>query len=255
MANINYIEKHLKTFTVKMHKHACWEIVYVTDGCGKFELEDGSAYPYQKGDVICIPPDLFHKNVSDSGFKNLHLTIEDFQFQSDRPILLKKNENTKSLAKIMEIAYKYLHMLPLSSALNFSLSNAIVSFLEYLLRPDQLSPVTQTLVSVIINNYTDVNFNLDTAYEKVSYSKEYARKIFLKDLHITPTKFLINKRIELAKQLLSDRKSNSYNIREIAESCGFPDQLYFSRIFKKETGVAPTDYKVNSLENNKIFDR
>lgn len=115
--------------------------------------------------------------------------------------------------------------------------------------------MSQTISKIIINNYTDHDFELDSVYIDLPYCKEHARKLFLTDYKVTPAKFLTNKRIELAKQLLSERKNSKYSIKEISESCGFFDQLYFSRIFKKETGVAPKDYKVSALNNNKIFDK
>ena len=68
MAIVNYIEKHLKTFTVKQHKHLFWEVIYVTEGKGVFTFETGESLAYQKGQVICIPPNLQHYNSSSIGF-------------------------------------------------------------------------------------------------------------------------------------------------------------------------------------------
>lgn len=253
MANINYIERHLKTYTVSSHKHNYWEIIYVTEGNGQLEIPSGAIYPYSKGNIICIPPNLTHKNISPSGFKNLHLTIEGLQLHYDQPIVLLSNENTKDFARLLEMCYKYFHLLPIEHEINFALSNAVVCHLTYLISNKKISPVSQTISKIIINNYTNPDFDLDSVYKDLPYCKEHARKVFLMDYKITPTKFLINKRIELAKQLLSERKSSKDSIQEISKSCGFYDQLYFSRIFKKITGIAPKDYKISALDNNKIF--
>lgn len=255
MANINYIERHLKTFTVNAHKHDHWEIIYVTEGNGELELSSGESYPYSKGNILCIPPDLVHKNVSSVGFKNLHLTIDGLQLTSDKPIILLSSENTKDFARLLDMCYKYFHLLPIEHEFNFALSNAVVSLLTYLVNNNKISPVSQTIGKRIINNYTDPSFELDSVYEDIPYAKEYARKIFIIDYKVSPAKFLTNKRIELAKQLLSERKTSNYSIKEIAESCGFFDQLYFSRVFKKETGIAPKDFKLSALDNNKIFNK
>lgn len=253
MANINYIEKHLRTYTVNAHKHKHWEIIYVTDGSGQLEISTGEFYPYSKGNILCIPPDLIHKNVSECGFKNLHLTIEGLQLNFNKPIVLSKSENTKDFTRLLEMCYKYFHLLPPDHEMNFALSNAVVNLLTYLVSNSRISPVSQIISKTIINNYTDPDFDLNDVYKDLPYCKEYARKVFLTDYKVTPAKFLTNKRIELAKQLLSERKINKYSIKEISESCGFFDQLYFSRIFKKETGIAPKDYKVKAINNNKIF--
>ncbi|MBO5889227.1 MAG: cupin domain-containing protein [Clostridia bacterium] len=78
MAIINYIEKHLKTFTVKSHSHTFWEIIYVTNGSGVIKTEDKDVVEYTKGDTVCIPPNVRHTNISTAGFKNIHFTIEDW---------------------------------------------------------------------------------------------------------------------------------------------------------------------------------
>ena len=53
----------------------------------------------------------------------------------------------------------------------------------------------------------------------------------------------VNKlRIESSKSLLL---SSDLNISEIASTTGFFDINYFSRIFKKYTGISPTDYRKN----------
>ena len=71
---------------------------------------------------------------------------------------------------------------------------------------------------------------------------------------MSPLTYLMEKRIDCAKQLLLRRNNNdsNYSIKEIAEMCGFSDPLYFSRYFKKITGVPPKEYKLTILENNKI---
>jgi YesN/AraC family two-component response regulator len=51
-------------------------------------------------------------------------------------------------------------------------------------------------------------------------------------------------RIDRAKELLA---TTDMSIREIAEAVGYADQNYFSRMFRKFTGLSPSSYK---LENN-----
>ncbi|MBO5889228.1 MAG: helix-turn-helix transcriptional regulator [Clostridia bacterium] len=113
---------------------------------------------------------------------------------------------------------------------------------------------SQVIVNEIINSYTDVNFDLDKAYNLVPLSKEHVRKLFIKEHGISPTKFLSQKRLSLAKQLLSRKEDGYLRINEIAFSCGFNDPAYFCRIFKKETGVNPQQYKLKLLKSNKIFE-
>ena len=56
----------------------------------------------------------------------------------------------------------------------------------------------------------------------------------------TPINYRISKQIEVAKGLLADM---DINISTVSELCGFSDPLYFSRQFKKHTGLSPTQYR------------
>lgn len=57
---------------------------------------------------------------------------------------------------------------------------------------------------------------------------------------LTPQQFIIQMRINRAKELLA---YSSFNISEIASVVGYDDQFYFSRIFKKMTGMSPSAYQ------------
>ncbi len=254
MAIVNYIEKHLKTFTVKQHKHLFWEIIYVTEGKGVFTFETGESLAYQKGQVICIPPNLQHYNSSSIGFKNIHLTIEAWNPNVNKPILIESSSYTKDLYTLMELAYKYFHLSATQSELLLSLTRSIVASLDFLIKSSPVSKITQPIQEAIINNYTDCDFSLDSAYDSIPYSREYIRKIFIKEHGVSPLMYLMEKRIDCAKQLLIRRNNDDsdYTIKEIAEMSGFSDPLYFSRYFKKITGVSPKEYKLTMLENNKI---
>ena len=56
----------------------------------------------------------------------------------------------------------------------------------------------------------------------------------------TPTQYLLSLRISNAQSLL---ESTSCNVTEIAEIVGYNNPLYFSRLFKKQCGVSPTEFR------------
>lgn len=60
---------------------------------------------------------------------------------------------------------------------------------------------------------------------------------------VTPADFLKEARMKRAQQLL---KQSSRSINDIAYACGFSDPKYFSKCFKTEVGVSPSDYRSNS---------
>lgn len=68
----------------------------------------------------------------------------------------------------------------------------------------------------------------------------YISKIFTKFKGTSPAKYIIQLRIEKAKELLLDPR---WLNKEIAEIVGYDDPSYFSRIFKRETGLYPSEFR------------
>lgn len=56
-------------------------------------------------------------------------------------------------------------------------------------------------------------------------------------------------RVRLAMQLLQDKE---LNITEISERCGFADSNYFGRLFKKQTEMTPTEFRMIKNENKDV---
>ncbi len=106
--------------------------------------------------------------------------------------------------------------------------------------PDQ---VVEMLKEYLIHNYnTDINLNLIAG--SINYSPSYLTKIFYQKYSTTPTKYIISLRMQKAQSLLTHNPELS--IRQIGEIVGYHDQGYFSRIFKKQIGVSPFDFRENT---------
>lgn len=75
--------------------------------------------------------------------------------------------------------------------------------------------------------------------EQTNLSTSHFHRLFKHTFGISPLQYLLTLRIERAKPLCS---SGAYTVQEVAEQVGFDDAYYFSRVFKKVTGLSPTDY-------------
>ncbi len=64
--------------------------------------------------------------------------------------------------------------------------------------------------------------------------------LFTKSVGMPPQKYLTAVRMKNAKRYLAE---SDMTVAEIAERCGYPDSMYFSRIFKKHSGLPPTEYR------------
>ena len=88
-------------------------------------------------------------------------------------------------------------------------------------------------------NYT-LNITLKDISEHVCLSPNYISSIFNKEMQISIPEYINEIRIEKSKELLLGTYLKAY---EIAEKIGFVENTYFTKIFKKNTGVSPKEFR------------
>jgi AraC-like DNA-binding protein len=81
---------------------------------------------------------------------------------------------------------------------------------------------------------------LEKIAEKSHLSPNYFHRLFTRMFGVTPYHYMMQQRMETAKQLLS---TTSLNIKEVAGNTGFDNEFYFSRVFKKQMGLNPSEYR------------
>ena len=95
------------------------------------------------------------------------------------------------------------------------------------------------VVSWVQQHYREP-LSLEDAAAHLSISKEYFCRIFKKYTGQTPMQFIVSLRINNAQLLL---ETTEYSINQIASIVGYDNQLYFSRLFHKQKGFSPTQYR------------
>ena len=128
----------------------------------------------------------------------------------------------------------------------FTLKNISIlySILYKLQEKTSINPIVNQAVRIIEENYQSCDLTISLISEKCNISSCYLRRLFLSSLGISPKQYIINTRINHAKQLLL---TNHYTISEVAEKCGFASVYHFSRAFKESTGLTPKKFTYNSL--------
>ena len=91
----------------------------------------------------------------------------------------------------------------------------------------------------IASNYSK-DLILDDVSKELQISPYYFSKLFKKRTGSTFIEYLTNVRIERAKELL---RNTNKSMKEICLEVGYSDANYFSRTFKKNVGVTPSEYK------------
>lgn len=99
-------------------------------------------------------------------------------------------------------------------------------------------------IKVYIEEHLAESLTLTTISRLVNYNESYISKLFKQLTGMGLSEYISNERIQKARQLLS---STTEPMQSIASSIGFDTAQYFSIVFKKTTGVSPSEYRRSHL--------
>ena len=136
--------------------------------------------------------------------------------------------------------HKIIHlnkMQELISLIHLFIEDVIRSIKEY--RINNSKYVMKKAIEYIHANY-DKKISLEDIASYINLSKHYVSYLFKKEAGTNISHYINEVRIEKAKEIIVQRE---YKIKEIYERVGFSDQQYFSKTFKKSTGMTVTQYR------------
>ena len=241
MNDIIFVGRHPLMRSVSRHAHESWEFIYCTYGAGTLELDDGRI-PYKVGDVLIIPPMVPHANLSETGFKNLHINMNQPALSVKRATLISDDGN-HFLLDAFTAAFFHFHSDRVErNALLSAYGNLISCYLSSYQTAHSCPDIVRDIERAIIHSYPDCDFELGAYLRSLPFSEDYLRKLFHQEFGVTPHKYLIDKRLHAAAELLANSAYSNSSIASIAATCGFREPLYFSKMFKKKFGVAPSFY-------------
>ena len=106
------------------------------------------------------------------------------------------------------------------------------------------------MMSFIQENYVE-KLTLEQIADAASISTRECLRCFRESIRQSPTDYLIEYRVQVAKKLL---ETTNLSITEIALRCGFNSNSYFTKIFHRSCGKTPNAYRkeLQSLEKSVI---
>lgn len=107
----------------------------------------------------------------------------------------------------------------------------------------ELHAYIQEAINFINSNYMN-SITVNEIANHVNLSRSYLYKMFIKNLKISPQKYLINLRMYKATLLL---KNTKIPIGEVASKVGYSDSLLFSKTFSKYFSMSPLSYRNNQI--------
>ena len=240
MNDIIYVGKHSVTYSVDKHIHTSWEFIYCTSGEGAIVYSSGEIQ-YRPHSVMVIPPNIPHINRSSSGFTNIHINFMDVSLGFTEPTLIQLAPDNY-LQYAFDSAFYYYSNGGLGRTMMLpDIGQVIITAIKMHLADNVRSEVVQEITDNIVRNYPDPEFDINAYLQTFSFSTEYLKKLFKKEMGMTPRQYLTGRRLENAANSLAVMGS-AKNIALIARQSGFNDPLYFSKLFKQRYGVSPKFY-------------
>ena len=111
---------------------------------------------------------------------------------------------------------------------------------KYEARVATLSPIVKGVLHYLQLNYHR-NINREHIAEYLDINPEYLSRLFKQECDIQLIEYINHYKIDKSKEYMG--KDSLYNIQKVASSVGFRDVNYYSRLFKKHTGMTPTEFR------------
>lgn len=243
------------------HSQPTWELDYVIRGRGIKEIGNAAPMPFQEGEVVLIHPNIEHVWHFDHApaIENITVTFTDEWLA-----------NVVSDFPEIQMIRDSLLRLPVAVTLKGQLHSKVADYLKSMItQSSQMRLLTLFQIMLLISESDDYQTIATSANETLTEQRirqmdifircNFARSITLDDIatHVgmnrsslcslckrvtgqTITQRLTAVRITQAQHLLS---STDRSIKEICYAVGYNDLPHFSRVFRREVGVSPKEYR------------
>lgn len=237
------ITSELKTYRPRGRKD--YQLLYVVKGeiiFGKEKISDGDFFIYSPGDAQSYS----YKETTGNLYFWIHFTGHSVEnILKGFGIKNGKNCGNGRKNEVEKLFRMLLDELKTCSSNATKYATALLYSLISLLSEEAKREYHFTRAIAMLENLKD-NTGVESLAEIYGITPEHFIRAFKKFYGTTPLEYRITFRLSYAKNLLID---TDFSVSEIARQCGFSDQFYFSRLFKKHNGVSPQRYRSTLFEN------
>ena len=223
------------------HSHDIWEMVYYTKGKVILTI-DGTDHKLGAGTFVLQPKGLPHGEKGQPVFDNFYCWMKENLFLPKRTVIVEDTPDKIILRLFRLLNYSYNTKRRYYLNTCEALMDSILYYVAGLEKNDRgMDEHILRFTQILIDAIPDSGFKIADAMAETPFALDYFRKLFTAHTGCAPHEYLIELRINKAKDLMEfSDSSKRLPIKSIAYMCGFSDPFYFSRVFKKRTGVAPS---------------
>ena len=266
---VNTFQNHLKEhrFIESLHRHDFYVLVLFTNGTGLHKI-DFDTFDITKGSLFLMQPGQIHLWELSSDIDgyivffskeiyNLHFRdkkIEEylfFQSSKNKPELVLNIDEMKQIQPFFELIVNENHedkIQKKDKMLNL-LDCILVEILRiYNIESNHLTSTYNHKIhefELLLEQYYKIEKSPSFYADKMSITLKHLNRISKNILNITITELITRRVILESKRIMVDKNKN---IAQIADELGYSNYSYFSKLFKKNVGITPTEF-VNQLKN------
>lgn len=211
----------------------------------------GESFSGSKGDVLFFPKGVPYSGTKRGDSPNSYYVIDFDTFKDDEcvlfplPFAFRVSNYDMLESAFRSVLNQWVNKSPASRIKCREKIYRLISLVveDYLKGSAQFKElgIFPQVAEYMSRNFTDPQLNIKRICREFYISEPHLRRIFHKAINQPPIKYLQTLRLELAKSMLCEGNA-SISVEEVAYSCGFSSLQYFSRLFKKYTGVPPSRY-------------
>ncbi|MBQ4556662.1 MAG: helix-turn-helix domain-containing protein [Clostridia bacterium] len=219
--------------------------IYVTEGKMRYRFLNGNTIDVSSGDVLFLSRgSIYSMELMSDCYKYV---FADFDFE-DGVCLTSVAFSMQSFRGIESLFRRMLEKWRLQKlAVNEDCMAILYSIYAEILRAQSVAYIPlakrtrlDAAVQFISENFADESLTVESVAATAAMSESHFRRLFKSTYQVSPVKYINLIRINRAKELI--RYSNT-SFSQIALDTGFANLYYFSRIFKKEVGCTPSEYR------------
>ena len=229
-----------------MHYHSSYELYYLEMGSREYFVED-KLFSVATGEFVLIAPGKLHRTGGEQCVRTLINFTKEFLCRYLNPDTVEQMLGCFEYPKLVPTERQQGNCKQLLRRIassvdeeEFALNLGLLLLALGRCGGQEIeNDYVSTVVEYINRNFAEIT-SIGQIAEAFFVSKYHLCRVFKNAMKVTLIEYLNQVKIKNARQLL---EFSERDVGDIAESCGFNSVAYFSNVFKKITGMAPSEYR------------